>query len=390
MGEAGVDNMNRIISLLTAILMASALLLNFPAAGAEQPDVCAFSAVLMETQSNRVLFAKNSEERRSMASTTKIMTALIAVQSERLDDVVEITQEMIEVEGSSIYLKAGERLTLRALVIGLLLESGNDAANAIAITLAGSQKAFAEKMNEYAKSLGMKNTHFVTPSGLDDEEHYTTAFDMAVLGCAAMRCPDFSAIVSQKSMTVDFTEPEIRRTFYNHNRLLLELSGCNGIKTGFTKKSGRCLVSSCERDGIQLVAVTLNDPDDWNDHKKMMEYGFGQIERVVFAESGMQITVPVVGTGKECRTVLKEAPPVEAVIPAGRAADIQMRLETEPFLYAPTLPGQVAGRLVYTLDGETVAELSLVTGEKIDFVERKRSWFEKVGEFFRNLFGIGK
>ena len=218
---------------------------------------------------------------------------------------VEITQEMIEVEGSSIYLKAGERLTLRALVIGLLLESGNDAANAIAITLAGSQKAFAEKMNEYAKSLGMKNTHFVTPSGLDDEEHYTTAFDMAVLGCAAMRCPDFSAIVSQKSMTVDFTEPEIRRTFYNHNRLLLELSGCNGIKTGFTKKSGRCLVSSCERDGIQLVAVTLNDPDDWNDHKKMMEYGFGQIERVVFAESGMRITVPVVGTGKECRTVLK-------------------------------------------------------------------------------------
>ena len=190
-------------------------------------------------------------------------------------------------------------------------------------------------------------------------------------------------------MTVDFMEPELRRTFYNHNRLLLELPGCNGVKTGFTKKSGRCLVSSCERDGILLVAVTLNDPDDWNDHKKMMEYGFGQVERVTFAEAGMQITVPVVGAGTDRRTVLKEASPVEAVIPKGRAADIQMHLETEPFLYAPTIPGQVAGRLVYTLDGEPVAELSLVTDEKIDFVERERSWFEKFCDFFRNLFGIG-
>jgi D-alanyl-D-alanine carboxypeptidase (penicillin-binding protein 5/6) len=389
MDEAGVDNMKRIISWITAMLVAGALFSIIPVVGAEQPSVCASSAVLMEAQSGRVLFARNSAERRSMASTTKIMTALIAVQSERLDDVVEITREMIEVEGSSIYLKAGEKLTLRALVTGLLLESGNDAANAIAIALAGSKEAFADKMNEYAESLGMQNTHFVTPSGLDDEEHYTTAYDMALLGCAAMRCPDFSAIASQKTMTVDFMEPELRRTFYNHNRLLLELPGCNGVKTGFTKKSGRCLVSSCERDGILLVAVTLNDPDDWNDHKKMMEYGFGQVERVTFAEAGMQITVPVVGAGTDRRTVLKEASPVEAVIPKGRAADIQMHLETEPFLYAPTIPGQVAGRLVYTLDGEPVAELSLVTDEKIDFVERERSWFEKFCDFFRNLFGIG-
>ena len=216
-----------------------------------------------------------------MASTTKIMTALIAVQSEQLDDVVEITKEMIEVEGSSIYLKAGEKLTLRSLVVGLLLESGNDAANAIAITLAGSKEAFADKMNEVAASLGMKNTHFVTPSGLDDDEHYTTAYDMALLGSAAMRCPEFAAIACRQSMTIDFVEPAVRRTFYNHNRLLLEMDGCSGVKTGFTKKSGRCLVSSCERDGILLIAVTLNDPDDWNDHKKMMDYGFSQVEKVM-------------------------------------------------------------------------------------------------------------
>ena len=372
-----------ILPILIGVFFCSA-----PAVYAEQPKVCASSAVLLEAQSGRVLFSKNGRERRSMASTTKIMTALIAVQSERLDDVVEITQKMIEVEGSSIYLKAGEKLTLRALVTGLLLESGNDAANAIAIALAGSQEAFADKMNEYAQNLGMKDTHFVTPSGLDDEEHYTTAYDMALLGRAAMQCPDFSAIASQKTMTVDFEEPAIRRTFYNHNRLLLELPGCNGVKTGFTKKSGRCLVSSCERGGILLIAVTLNDPDDWNDHKKMMAYGFEQVERVTFSEAGMQISVPVVGAGTERRTVLKESSPVEAVIPKGRAADIQMHLETEPFLYAPVISGQVAGRLVYTLDNEPVAELALVTDEKIDFAERERSWFEKLCDFFRNLFGI--
>lgn len=380
--------MKRILSWISVLFFSGILLCSAPAVHAEQPSVCASSAVLMEASTGRVLFAKNGEEQRSMASTTKIMTALIAVQSERLDDVVEITREMVEVEGSSIYLKVGERLTLRALVTGLLLESGNDAANAIAIALSGSKEAFADRMNEFAQSLGMENTHFVTPSGLDDEEHYTTAYDMAVLGCAAMNCPEFASIASQKTMTVDFTEPAARRTFYNHNRLLLELDGCNGVKTGFTKKSGRCLVSSCERDGILLVAVTLNDPDDWNDHKKMMEYGFDQVERVTFSESGMEISVPVVGAEADRRTVLEECAAVDAVIPKGRAEDVEMHIETEPFLYAPVVSGQAAGRLVYTLDGEQIAEIALVTTEEISFVQRERSWMEKLCEFFRRLFGL--
>ena len=380
--------MKRIFSWMAMLLMVGVLFCSAPAVSAEQPSVCASSAVLMEAQTGRVLFAKNAEERHSMASTTKIMTALIAVQSERLDDVVEITQEMIEVEGSSIYLKAGEKLTLRALVTGLLLESGNDAANAIAITLAGSKEEFANKMNEVAKSLGMKNTHFVTPSGLDDEEHYTTAYDMALLGCAAMRCPDFATIASQKTMTIDFVEPQVRRTFYNHNRLLLEMEGCNGVKTGFTKKSGRCLVSSCERDGVLLVAVTLKDPDDWNDHKKMMNYGFDQVERITFSETGMNLSVPVVGTGTDCRIVLQECGSVDAVIPKGRAGDVQMRIETEPFLYAPVVKGQAAGRLVYLLDGQQIAEIPLITDEEIAFVPRERNWFERFCDFFRRLFGM--
>lgn len=382
--------MRRIFSWLLAAASVAAIGCGpTPATAEPSPSVCASSAVLMEAGSGRVLFAKDADERRSMASTTKIMTALLAVQSKRLSEVVEITREMIEVEGSSIYLKEGDQLTLRALVTGLLLESGNDAANAIAITLAGSKEAFAEQMNAYARGIGMMNTNFVTPSGLDDEQHYTTAYDMALLGSVAMRCDEFAEIASQKTASVDFSEPAVRRTFYNHNRLLLELDGCNGVKTGFTKKSGRCLVSSCERDGILLVAVTLNDPDDWNDHKKLMEYGFSQVERVSFSESGMQITVPVVGAGADCRTVLHEGATAQAILPIGRAKDVTMQVEVEPFLYAPVRPDQLAGRLVYRLDREEIAEIPLLTEDSIEFVPRERNWFEKVCDFFRRLFGCG-
>lgn len=351
------------------------------------PSVSAEAAVLMEAESGRLLWEKQPDRRLSMASTTKIMTALLALESERLEEPVTVTAEMLRTEGSSIYLKAGDCLTLRSLVAGLMLESGNDAALAIAITLDGSEAAFARRMNRRAAQLGMTNTHFVTASGLDDDAHYTTARDLAVLGCAAMHNPDFVQIVSKQSITVDFVDHSARRTFYNHNRLLREMSGCIGIKTGFTKKSGRCLVSCCERDGIRLVAVTLRAPDDWNDHKQLMNWGFAQVERVVLNNGPLNVTVPVVGAGEIASAALAEPDAAQAVIPVGRAGDIRMKLELEPFLYAPVAPDRVVGKITYWLDGEQIAERPLHAQTSIPAQPLRPTVWQKIGDFFARLFG---
>ncbi|HCC34391.1 MAG TPA: D-alanyl-D-alanine carboxypeptidase, partial [Ruminococcaceae bacterium] len=221
-------------------------------------EISAASAVLIEPVTGRVLFEKNKDERRSMASTTKIMTALLAAESGRLEEPFTVTSQMINVEGTSMGLKSGDQVTLSALVYGMMLASGNDAANAAAVFLGGTQSGFAKLMNARAREIGMTGTNFVTPSGLDDDEHYTTAHDMALLAAEAMKNPVFLKAASSLSAQVQIGNPPIKRTYSNHNRLLREYKGANGVKTGFTKKSGRCLVSSAERDGISLIAVTLH------------------------------------------------------------------------------------------------------------------------------------
>ena len=264
--------LSRMVQKFTAlILLFTALFASFPAvAHAEEklPSVSAKSAILINADTGAVLYAKNEKERLPMASTTKIMTALIALETAALDDrCVTITDEMVRVEGSSMGLQAGDQLSLTSLAAGMLVVSGNDAANSVAIAISGSKEDFAEKMNRRAKDIGMNDTHFVTPSGLDDEAHYSTAYDMALLATIALANPDFAEIVKEKKYTIPYISPEQSRRFSNHNRLLSMYEGCIGVKTGFTKKSGRCLVSAAERDGIRLVAVTLNAPDDWNDHQ---------------------------------------------------------------------------------------------------------------------------
>ena len=225
-----------------------------------------------------------------MASTTKIMTALLAVETGDLSENVRIPAEAAGIEGSSLYLQAGDEITLGDLVKGLLLQSANDAATAIALHLAGSVETFAEQMNARAARLGLKNTHFANPHGLDDPEHYTTAYDLAVIASEAIGNEIFRAICSSEKEEI--TVNGEKRILVNHNRLLRSYDGCIGVKTGYTKKDGRCLVSAAERDGLCLVAVTLNAPDDWNDHKTMLDAGFRQYERVVLCEAG-EFILPV-------------------------------------------------------------------------------------------------
>lgn len=234
---------------------------------AAQIGTSASCAILMDADTGQVLYEKDADRPMLIASTTKIMTALLAVETADLSQEVTVTPEDMT-EGSSMYLKVGEKLTMETLLYGLLLQSGNDAALAIAHTCGGSVEDFVAMMNRRAAELGMTGTSFANPNGLDDERHFSTARDMARLACCAMEDPTFRRLCSTRSVTVG------GRTMSNHNRLLREVEGCIGLKTGFTKAAGRTLVSCAERNGHRLVAVTLCDGCDWNDHQALYDYGF--------------------------------------------------------------------------------------------------------------------
>ena len=216
--------------------------------------------LLMDADTGAVLAEKNCDTPSLIASTTKIMTALVVVQRCDLDRRVRIPAEATGIEGSSMYLKAGEELTLRDLLYGMMLRSGNDAAVALALCTAGSLERFVGWMNETAQRMELRNTHFANPNGLDDENNYSTARDLALLTRAALREPDFLQVVSTKSIRVG------ERCLTNHNKLLWSLEGAIGVKTGFTRAAGRILVSAVERGGRRMIAVTINDCDDWRDH----------------------------------------------------------------------------------------------------------------------------
>ena len=251
-----------------AVLLTLAVLL-CPSVRAAGPGISAASAILIDGESGRVLYAQNAEEERPIASITKLMTALVAVESHPdLSEVVTIRPEWTGVEGSSMYLKVGEKLTLETLLYGLLLCSGNDAAVAIAEHISGSQEDFAKLMNATAREIGMEHSSFANPNGLDHEDHYSTARDMARLACAAVENETLVRMVSTRSVTIG------GRTMTNHNKLLNQIEGCIGLKTGYTMAAGRTLVSCVERNGQRLVAVTLQDGNDWADHAALYDYGF--------------------------------------------------------------------------------------------------------------------
>ena len=235
--------------------------------------ISAESAVLVDA-SGEVLYERNARERRGMASTTKIMTALLAVECLSLDDVISFPAEA-ETEGSSAYFAPGENVTVKDLLYALMLRSANDAAACIAIIAAGSVDGFASIMNERATDIGLCDTHFDNPHGLDSDTHYSTALDMAKLTLEALKNDTFREIVSTKTYVAKSLSGGADRTFHNHNRLLGQ-NGIFGVKTGYTRACGRCLVTACERDGRTLVAVTLSAPDDWHDHTELYGYGFGR------------------------------------------------------------------------------------------------------------------
>lgn len=317
-------------------------------------DISAECAVLINADNNEIIYSKKHLVRHSMASTTKIMTALLAIESRKLQSEIYVSEDMLRVEGTSMGLQKGDQVSLIELVYGMLLASGNDAANTTAIYLGGSVEEFALMMNERAKVIGMSQTNFVTPSGLDDNMHYSTAYDMALLGAEAVKNPLFLAVCSDNKETLTYGNPPYRRTLYNHNKLLDKYDYALGIKTGFTKKSGRCLVSYALNDSVRLVAVTLNAPDDWNDHMKMLDYGFMTVKRYS-SKAQVPESVAVVSDNiyVPVQTEMFSFSSCEPV-------EITSRVFIEKFIYSPIEDNSVVGYCEYYVNGD-LADIKPIT-----------------------------
>ena len=352
---------------------------------AEEPSLSAQSAVVICADTGKIIFGKSEREPRPMASTTKIMTALLTLEAAQNEDFnVTITDKMVPVEGSSMYLQVGQVLPLSSLAKGMLTVSGNDAANSAAITLGGSVDGFVDLMNKKAKQIGMLDTYFETPSGLDKGNHHSTAYDMALLGAYALENRAFFDISSKKRVEVPFREPNEIRTLYNENRMLKRYEGCIGVKTGFTKLAGRCLVSAAEKNNTRLVAVTLNAGDDWNDHEKLLDYGFSQVETVVFDNKDYVVLPIVGGRVNEVTAFVKDK--ISLTLAKGDKNKIEKVVEVPTFLYAPLKQGQVIGKVKYKLNDQILAYNDLIVSKDEDVVKQDRNLWKKLCRFFCGIF----
>ena len=338
-------------------------------------DVSAKSAILIETTSGEILWSKNADQRLPMASTTKIMTALVAIESGDVGRTVSVSPNAVGVEGSSVYLYPNEKMTIEDLIYAMLLESANDAAAAIAIEIGGSIEGFAQMMNRKAESLGLQNTHFENPHGLDGETHYTTAHELAIIAREAYSNDTLKSIFSTYKKIIPLNETEGVRLLINHNKLLKSYEGATGIKTGFTKKSGRCLVSAAERDGISLIAVTLNAPSDWQDHKNMLDHGFSMIESKSLCRAGeITYTLPVAG-GCDDHVNVKNIDTIRIILPRN-GKKIEYKIELPRFLYAHVQEGETVGRIVFYLDGKEIASSNLVTASTVEKMPTRKRLFD--------------
>ena len=327
---------------------------------ATAPSVSASAYVLMDAGSGRVLLSQNETAEKPIASTTKIMTALVALERSRLTDMVTVKREHLR-EGSSMYLAEGEKLTMEALLYGLMLPSGNDAAECIADWCGKGRERFVERMNEKASELGMTHTSFANPSGLDADGHYSCAIDMARLMAHAMQNPTFAQVVSAENAMAG------TRSMGNHNKLLGAFEGCIGGKTGYTNAAGRTLVTCAERDGLRLVAVTLHDGSDWNDHEALYEYGFSAYRSERLVERGREYALSAVRGG--AATYVRLCAAENLFFPLAEGETPTLRIETPGAVSAPVRAGQKCGKIVVSLHGEELGSVDLLAAGNVAAVE---------------------
>lgn len=339
------------------------------------------SAILINSDTGEVIYEQNAREKLPMASTTKIMTALLLCENGDMEKEVIVSDEMLRVEGTSMGLLAGDRVSYKALLYGMLLASGNDAANVTAYALGGTIDGFVKMMNDRAEELGLSNTHFETPSGLDADEHYTTAEDLAELASFCIKNELFATAVKSKSETVLYGNPPYRRTLTNHNKLLKTFDGAVGVKTGFTKKSGRCLVSAAKRDGKSVIAVTLNDPNDWIDHTALLNYGLEQIKTVEVVHSEKEISVPVVSS--KVSEIKFEIGEYSANSLDG--AGFSYRINLPKFIYAPVKQGEIIGNIVYYKNNKEIDRVDIKAENDIEKITVNENFSVGFKKYFQRI-----
>ncbi len=354
-----------------AIEQESVSVTNF---GKSIPTNAARCAVVIDADTKNTLFESNADEARGMASTTKIMTALLAIENGGLDDEFVIPDEAVGIEGSSVYLKSGESLTLRELLYCLMLESGNDAATAIAIRVSGSVDEFVKAMNGRASEMGLTSTAFANPHGLSDEDHKTTARELAYITAEAMQYPLFREITATKSFSVRYNGIKDGRRLVNHNKLLFGYEGANGVKTGYTKLDGRCLVSSATRDSMTVIAVTLSDPFPSATHRSLLDAAFENYEQRQIIRSGeIDIDIPIKNGEAEFINATNTQS-VSLCLPKG--AEITAELVIKDDISAPIDRCEIIGQTIFRYNGEVVYIINIETTESV--AGKKKSIFEMI------------
>ena len=369
--------LRRLVSVLAAVCFILPLFQIKSNASAPEKDAEAFVVINAETLS--VLDGKEIHKRLPMASTTKIMTAIVLCESvEDLQKTVVTTKEMVTVEGSSMGLLEGDTVSFEALLYGLLLSSGNDAANTIAISLCGSIEAFVAKMNAKAKELGLKDTSFETPSGLDGEHHYTSAYDLSIISAYALKIPEIAKAVSSKEAVLFYGNPPYRRRITNHNKLIGNYPGAIGVKTGFTQKSGRCLVSAVQREGATLIVVTLNAANDYENHKFLYDRNFKKLKLTELSVDGSFETYLTDGS-----LIPLEFNPPAKMLEAGDMEKITHKVYLPRFVYAPVKEGQKIGWVDYYYDGYKFASADITSAFGAEFPPKKpKSFIKRIFELF--------
>lgn len=353
------------------------------------PDVAqcsAQAAVVIEGYSGAVLYGKNENKKLGMASTTKIMTAICAIEYGELEKVATVSSRAASVEGSSMYLEKGEKIKLKELVKGLMLVSGNDAATAIAENVSGSEAGFVLLMNQLASDIGVKKTSFQNPHGLATDGHYTTAQDLARITAYALKNPTFKEIVSTKS-DIALSENGKKHFLTNHNKLLRLYDGCIGVKTGFTKATGRCLVTAAERDGMRLVCVTLNDGNDWQDHISMFDKAFSEYRAVKFLSAGQDAGKAYVTGGNKKKVDLKVKEDVYVPVKKGDNPKISLKKNEKIYLNAPVEKDVTTVNADIYLNNVKIGEAKLVANESSKEKAQKRKKNEK-RSFLKRIFNL--
>ncbi|MBR6623558.1 MAG: D-alanyl-D-alanine carboxypeptidase [Ruminococcus sp.] len=376
--------MKKLCSVFAAILIALGILpfRSGEVCCAEEPEISAKAAVLISADTGEIIYEHNSSKKLPMASTTKIMTTLLCLESGGLYEEFVVDSEAIRVEGSSMGLREGDIVTKYALCCGMLLPSGNDAANAAAVRIAGNIEDFAVMMNDRAREMGLSRTFFVTPSGLEGEGHGSSAYDMALLAREALKNEMFREICSQTSIQLEFGNPPYKRWLKNTNKLLTMCDGVYGVKTGFTDEAGRCLVSACSRDGMELICVTLNDRNDWEDHSRLYDYGFSCVRKTEIPLPD-EFELDLAGADSDKLTVALKELPVTVTSAGIDTEKISFRVIAPPFVYAPVNCGDEAAQLEISFGGREIRRIPLYAKEdagvkKHKSSPKKKNWFEKI------------